>query len=264
MISDRGLCWSKKGDLEKAIADYGEAIRLDPKDALTYANRADAWFRKSDYNKAISDATEAIRLEPNFRDAYLARADARSAAAQYDKAIADYSEAMKIDATFAEPYTGRSWCWLKKQEFEKAIADATEAIKRDPKSRSGFVNRAMAWAAKKEFDKAMSDCSEAERIESRTSPFNEVAWFLATSADAAFRDGRKSIEFASGACEKTEWKNGNYLDTLACAYAEAGDFETAVKWETNALAVAVEADKARLQSRLDLFKSGKPYRETLK
>ena len=63
-ISQPGRAYAKKGDYDKAIADYTEAIRLDPKNAEAYCNRGHAYEEKGDYDKAIADCTEAIRLDP--------------------------------------------------------------------------------------------------------------------------------------------------------------------------------------------------------
>jgi len=51
------------------------------------------------------------------------------------------------------------------------------------------------------------------------------------------------------------------MDTLAAAYAEAGDFDAAVKWQQKALAIIADSYKPECRTRLELYKSGKPYRE---
>ena len=65
------------------------------------------------------------------------------------------------------------------------------------------------------------------------------------------------------ACELTRWKEAYCLETLAAAYAEAGDFASAVKWQVKA--IELEADpkeKEEYRARLKLFQEKKPYRET--
>ena len=60
-----GACLEAKKEYDKAIADYTEAIRLDPKNARAYTNRG-GLGRQEEYDKAIADFTEAIRLDPKM------------------------------------------------------------------------------------------------------------------------------------------------------------------------------------------------------
>ena len=68
---------------------------------------------------------------------------------------------------------------------------------------------------------------------------------------------------ATRACELTQWKNANDLDTLAAAYAEVGEFDEAVEWQEKAIQLTTDAErKQKHQDRLKLYKEKKPYRET--
>jgi len=92
---------------------------------------------------------------------------------------------------------------------------------------------------------------------------NSLAWLLATTPNASIRDGKYAIEIATQACERSQWSYSSYIDTLAAAYAEAGDFDSAVKFEQMATArLAGHASlKADYEKRLHLFQAGNPYRE---
>ena len=68
--NNRGNARRAKQEYDKAIADYNEAIRLDPTYALTYENRGIAWHAKQEYDKAVADYNEVIRLDPKHADAY--------------------------------------------------------------------------------------------------------------------------------------------------------------------------------------------------
>ena len=52
-----------------------------------------------------------------------------------------------------------------------------------------------------------------------------------------------------------------WLDTLAAAYAEAGEFGKAVEWQQKAVAMAPENVKPDFRARLELYEAGKPYRQ---
>lgn len=91
---------------------------------------------------------------------------------------------------------------------------------------------------------------------------NNKGWLLATCPDEQFRDGELAVEHATKACDLTGWVNGGFIDTLAAAYAEAGDFEAAAEWQQK----AIDADfsgtlTADFTERLELYQAGTPYRE---
>ena len=70
---NRGDAWAAKKEYDKAIADFNEAIRLDPKLALAFTDRGNAWRAKKEYDKAIADFNEVIRLDPKNAWAYNSR-----------------------------------------------------------------------------------------------------------------------------------------------------------------------------------------------
>jgi tetratricopeptide (TPR) repeat protein len=97
----RGSAWALKGEYDKAIQDYDEAIRLEPNRGDAFNNRGDAWDAKQEYDKAIRDFDEAIRLDPNDDDAFLNRSIARHAKGEYDKAIQDFNQAIRLNPELA-------------------------------------------------------------------------------------------------------------------------------------------------------------------
>jgi tetratricopeptide (TPR) repeat protein len=62
----RGNAYGKKGDLDRAIADYDKAIELDPKYVMAYNNRGIAYGKKGDFDSAIADLNKAIELDPKY------------------------------------------------------------------------------------------------------------------------------------------------------------------------------------------------------
>ena len=90
---------------------------------------------------------------------------------------------------------------------------------------------------------------------------NGKAWLLATCPDDEVRDGKLAVEHATKACELEAWSNAYYVDTLAAAYAESGDFKSAVKWQEEAIRLGAGPYAEGFEERLQLFKDGQPFRE---
>src|SRR5258708_39990388 len=110
----------------------------------------------------------------------------------------------------------------------------------------------------------MQDYTEVIRVNPRAAlGYNNLAWLLATCPKESLRDGMKAVENALKACELTNWKDANFIGTLAGAYAEAGDFKEAVKWEKKAIEVGylTEQETIDARMRMKLYEEGKPYRE---
>ncbi len=61
-----GLAYDAKNNHDRAIADFNEAIRLNPKYTFAFNNRGNAYDAKNDHDRAIADYTEAIRLDPKY------------------------------------------------------------------------------------------------------------------------------------------------------------------------------------------------------
>jgi hypothetical protein len=89
-----------------------------------------------------------------------------------------------------------------------------------------------------------------------------VPGFQATCPNASFRNGRQAVKDAKAACSLMAWKDENMIDTLAAAYVETGDFDSAARCAAQALAIkGIEpVDSKRIQRHLTLFQQHQPIR----
>jgi lipoprotein NlpI len=97
LYNNRGVEHAQKGDLDRAIADYGEAIRLDPTNVKALHNRGHAWRRRGEYERAIPDFDAVLRLDPNAADALIERGFALAdGPGDHQRAILDYNRALRL------------------------------------------------------------------------------------------------------------------------------------------------------------------------
>jgi Tfp pilus assembly protein PilF len=116
---------------------------------------------------------------------------------------------------------------------------------------------------------AASDYEQALKLQPHdVGILNNFAWVLATAPEDKLRDGHRALALATDACRQTDYKEDYILSTLAAAYAETGDFESARKWAAQAVEVkpsphAESSRKDELKKELESYKANKPWREVL-
>jgi tetratricopeptide (TPR) repeat protein len=187
----------------------------------------------------------------------------RSQVVTLDEAPAYYTGLINSGQRKAWAFNLRGCTWREKGNLDSAIADFGEALRLQP-SAEVYDNRAGVWQDKKDYAKAIGDYTQALRSDPASAQaYNNAAWLRATCQDGGYRNGKKAVELATKACQLSGWKNPSGLDTLATAYAEAGDFDAAIKYETTAIELKpsdAEVVKAA-NERLALFKDHRPFRE---
>ena len=214
------------------------AIALGSRDTQVYLNRGTEWEWEGEYGKAIADMNDAIRLDPGHAWALAQRAHLWESKGDFDHAIADCIEAIGLDPRYTPSYVTLGNAWRGKGEFDVAISAYSEAIRFDPRLPMAYNNRGVAWEKKGTFDQAVADFQAAIRPSIPRTPSSPVQQLLRlahrhTCPDARYRDGKKSrpsVGQLARLPEPTGWKEWpSAFDTLAAAYAEAGDFDAAVK-----------------------------------
>jgi len=103
---NRGKCYNRMGEYEKAIADFDEGIKLQ-EDRYLYLYRAEAKRLKGDYKSAIADFSKVIELDPLNDYAYYKRGWTKEFDNDYQGALKDYTTAIEIDREYAYTYMNR-------------------------------------------------------------------------------------------------------------------------------------------------------------
>jgi tetratricopeptide (TPR) repeat protein len=261
----RGLSFAAKERLDDAIADFSKAIEITPSDEHPYQLRASVHQQKKDYDKAIADYTQALNRAPDDVESLCNRGLCHAAKEDGVKALADFDSAIKVAPKNVMGWQLRGTVYTEQGKRDQALADFKQALEIDPSNVSTYIFRAQLYLVESEPELAIKDMEEAmRRAPDRAGITNDYAWTLATNPKDSVRDGTKAIEYAKKACHMNDYKHAPTIDTLAAAYAEAGDWEDAVKWQQEAITLAEKEspdDVKGMKERLELYKGKKPFRE---
>lgn len=169
----------------------------------------------------------------------------------------------KSHATEAYALFVRATLRLAQEKDDQALADLNQALQKDPKLAAAYCSRGNLFALQGDNGRALADFKAAVKAAPKDLlAANELAWFLATCPEAKFRDGKLARAEATRVCEATGYQHEEFLDTLAAACAESGDFAAALKWVKKA--AELDPQNEDFATHTKLFQASKPLREELK
>jgi len=192
----------KRSDAERAIAEARRAIKLGPENSLAYEFLMSCLLESHRHNELIELGREWLAV--SWYDATVHSALAGSLVENGDLASA------------ARHF---GYLMMLRPELEQAHATLRQTLLSLAKGQDG-LQRLRDIAAHAPDSPRMLD---------------ELAWLLATYPDSKSRDGAEAIRLAERACVLTDRRIPALLDTLAAAYAEAGNFESAISAAEEAL-----------------------------
>ena len=162
-MSRAGVLIAEKKDLDGGLRDYDKAISLDAKNWKAYSARGEAMRLKGNLDQAMADHEEAIRLNPT-PESFLNRALAWKAKGDLDRAIADYDDAILLNPNYAPAYAARGAILKLKGDLDRSLADLDKAVSLNPKSATFLYLRGETLRDNGALDKAIADYDEALRL----------------------------------------------------------------------------------------------------
>jgi tetratricopeptide (TPR) repeat protein len=225
-------CLYEAGRIDEVIEQSGKLLKYTPNSAETHNNLGVALLRTGRIQEAVEHFRLAIKYKSDFSTAHLNLACALQNQGNLDEAAAHLAETLRLDpnSALAHYYFGKAL--ERKGKISEAVTHFEEALRLKPD-----------WVE----------------------PMNDLAWFLAASKETSIHNPDKAVRLALRACELTDYKKPDLLDTLAVSYAATGAFDKAVETAEKALELCQSSQqetlKEKIKNRLVLFKAGKPYIE---
>ena len=273
----RGELYIKKGDPEKAIEQLTKALEIAPENVAALLVRATVYYELKQTDRALEDVETAIRVNPQLVQPHLMRAEMLAASERIDEAITHLERLVQVAPTQLQLLSQLGTFYIIDNQPRKAIEVLSRVVEQDPDNFRALRFRADAYLGIGQHAQAIADFERALALNGEDeSLLNNFSWVLATSPEDKLRDGERALKLATQAAEMTNHETPHILSTLAAAYAETADFETAIKWSQKAVEVSQEAiesadsddernrletERDQLQKELETYKKGEPVRE---
>ncbi|MDX2031864.1 MAG: tetratricopeptide repeat protein [Blastocatellia bacterium] len=161
---NRGVAHYDRRNWEGALADFSEALRLNPRYLLAWIKRGNIRLNLGEDEEAIADFTEALRVDPRSVLAWNNRGLARHNIGEMAAAVADYTRALDLDAKQPLVFNNRGSAKHDQGNWVGALRDYDQAIALDPRLAAAWNNRGVSRRALDDLAGAIADYTEAIRL----------------------------------------------------------------------------------------------------
>ena len=169
--NNRGVARKQSGDGAGALADFNQAIALNPKDPKPWLNRADLHFDAGEFEAAMPDYNEALEVDPKNAHAYANRGASYGAQNKFDLALADLNRAIELDPTLADAFGNRALLYANTKRFAEELADIDRYLRLKPGDAEMMNMRALALIELNRLPEAESEFDRAIQISPSTGAF---------------------------------------------------------------------------------------------
>jgi Flp pilus assembly protein TadD len=261
-----GSALYKQGNFENAINHYKEFLRLRPNYANVEGDIGLALLGLGKYDEAAVQFRKALMLKGDMQKWHSGLAIALDKLGRLDEAIEHYRQALKLKSDDPTMHEQLATALCRKGNFEEAIKDYEDWLRLNPNQAEIVKNMGNIYLMAGKTKQAIDCWARAVELKPDFSEaLNNLAWTLSTTKDNDLKNLSDAVKYAQRACELTDYKQAELLDTLAVTYAAEGDFPKAIETAEKAIELAKTADKKdmaeEIQKRLELYKAGQPYHE---
>ncbi len=294
-----GALLSHSGRDDEALAEFRRAVAASPDAAFAHQHLGAQLLKLQKPREAREAFSRAVAIDPNHVESKLGGARALAMAGDTAAAVGEYRAILAAHSSSWEAHHELGLLLSREGREEEAVRLLSIAVALAPRSTASLLALGMIQLrareyedAKRQFEAALGidpESAEAHAHLGRSmsltghardavehyrqairlrpdwpTPYNNLAWILATHPDSGSRDPKEAIALATEAVRLLDAPSASALDTLAAAQAAAGEFQLAAGTAGQALELALaagaEEQAGEIKKRMELFERREPYR----
>jgi tetratricopeptide (TPR) repeat protein/tRNA A-37 threonylcarbamoyl transferase component Bud32 len=159
-----GITYHLQGNLDAAIVELKEALRLNPNYANAHYGLGATYADQMKIDAAIIEYKEALKLDPDDTGVHCNLGNAYRAQGNLDAAIEEYKEALRIDTSNAQAHNNLGVTYDNQGKIDAALGEYKEALRLDPNDAGAHCNLGVAYLHQGNLDAATEECKEALRL----------------------------------------------------------------------------------------------------
>ena len=298
LLSRMAIMFAEKGNKQAAEEQYRALVRAIPDHAPSLYNLAILLKDRGELQEALELLQKAKEVQPEFQEVSMALGIILELQEKHDEALIQFTEVLHLNPKHVDAQLNVAILLYRQGQSEKSRSHFEQALLLDPSLvpalyylglldqdqgdlgpaldnfrallkldenhtmahyHTGFILQQQGKndAAISHYRKAAQNKPDLLEL------YNNLAWLLATAPNLDDRQGREAVRYAIIAAKATDYSEPAILDTLAAAYAEAGQFQEAVQTAEKGIKLARSSQQeelaTKIEQRLQLYKNEKPF-----
>jgi tetratricopeptide (TPR) repeat protein len=236
----RGNIYEQLGEHEEAIADFNQAIDINPDYAHAYVGSGAAYVNLGQKEAGLADLDRAISLDDSIPEAYFDRGTVKYHFSEFEEALLDINRAIELDPTYHNAYLVRGLIYCRLEDVTQAMTDMDRVVSMAPNNPLGYVYRAGLYIDAEEYEKAEADLTKALDLDpGKWETVAQLGW-------AYFRQQKyaQAVELNERAIEIKPNRTEPRFTLAACLLA-LGQTEQALAENRQAIAINLSPMRAR-------------------
>jgi tetratricopeptide (TPR) repeat protein len=259
-----GLTLLEEQRFDEAMEHFYKVLKVSPDEAEVYYSVGIILATQGKMEEAIQAYEQAVRCKQNYYKAFNNLGAIKAQQGLWDQAIAYFQRCLQINPNYAQSHRNIGLVLQTQGRTEDAIPYFRAALAIDSRDYPAYYNLACSLHETGKLQDAITAYRETLQLNPNSAEaLSDLARILSATADSTIQKPAEALSLAQKACQLTEFKEPSQLDTLAVAYAAAGQFKKAAETAQKAIDTANTAGQtdlaSRIEQRLKLYQAGKPY-----